>query len=250
MSPVLFEEKLLPIVTDLEMRPMLWPDLTVNTLFEKLVNFVIESPECLLQGMDMGLIHRVRKLAAKGEFCLEKYWAEKVLLGADIKTFSYYRNYLKLVDFEIAKMKKLTDDLREIIFFGSGPLPLTAVLMAQNYGIQIKCVDCDQEAVRWAGLLVKALGLGNSIEIIGQNFFDFDDYGNAQVVLIGALVGGNEEEKAQVVERVKQVKKPNQRALLRTACGLKKLLYPAVPEHLGTLICPADKTLINSLIVI
>ncbi|MCC6643155.1 hypothetical protein IT411_00215 [Candidatus Peregrinibacteria bacterium] len=250
MSSILFEEKLLPVLTDLELKPELWPGLSVNVLFEQLMEFIEHSPAELEEQLEVALVERVRRIAGKGEFCLEKYWAEKILLGADLKTFTYYWNYQKLIDFEVGRMKKVIGDLEEILFFGSGPLPLTAILMAQNYGLKVCCVDRDEESVKVSRSLIEKLGLEEDIKVVKGDFFDFDSYGRAQIILMGALVGQNEEEKAQIVEKILAVKKSEQRGFLRTVCGMKKLLYPAVPEHLGKLICPADKKIINSLIVI
>jgi len=108
------------------------------------------------------------RLCAAAEHALEEWWCRKAL-ASDAPTrvladFWYLHNYRSLCRAE-ADMAG-PDAVREAVFLGCGPLPLTAILMAQaDDAASLRCVDADAQSCDLAAALVRALGLDGRITV-------------------------------------------------------------------------------------
>ena len=74
----------------------------------------------------------------------------------------------------------------QIVFIGSGPLPMTAIDMHLQTGAKIVCVDNDPEAVLLSRQMIENLGLSGSISV-HQAEGDKFDYAGSDVVFVAAL---------------------------------------------------------------
>jgi hypothetical protein len=110
------------------------------------------------------------KLCGAAECAMENYWAEKFLsydvLSPDhLKEFWYYNNYEALWSLEKHLIGPMTQS--HIVFLGSGPLPLTAIIAAlQDPSYQITCVDYDSNACVVSQKLIAKLGLSDQINVV------------------------------------------------------------------------------------
>jgi hypothetical protein len=170
----------------------------------------------------------VGKLAiAEGE--MEKYWAAHFnargkLDAEDFKDFIYWGCYDRLVNGEIRAMPKaaFTKDAK-IAFVGSGPLPLTALILHQKTGLKITCVDNDPAACALSRELLQKAGIGG-IDVVCAAGAEFD-YKDYPVVFIASLVP----HKDKVVEKIRAAKTEAWIGL-RSAERLHILLYDPVDE--------------------
>ncbi len=174
------------------------------------------------------------------ECCMERYFAESLtqypaLSAQSLDDFPYRANYRRIVEDEIAAIRKAGLDLsgKRIVFAGSGPLPLTAIEMCYalpDEDIHIICLDTDREAVRLSSSLIERLGLSERITVRhgdAENF-DFRDTGPLSgsapdLVYIASLIC----EKSRVLTRIKTTC-PGAFVAIRSVEGIKTLLYEPV----------------------
>ena len=138
-------------------------------------------------------------------------------------------------------------------FVGSGPLPLTAFLFAAT-GVRVDNLDRD------AGALAASRRVADALGVSGLEFVHADATASGttldgyDLVVLAALVGRTPGEKARVIARLAEAMTPGSILLVRSAHGLRTLLYPAVDpgalagfDVLGT-VHPTGEV-INSVIV-
>ncbi|KAK1756800.1 putative nicotianamine synthase [Echria macrotheca] len=168
-----------------------------------------------------------------------------------LKTFPYYNNYVELARFELhAIMSASTTVPRKIAFVGSGPLPLTSLCVLEglkNLGaslgglpvnsqngeaqpIEVYNYDRDEKAVEVSQKLCRALGkYAEGMHIVLESAFSRAmDLRSFDVVFLAALVGFDQCEKENILHSMARRMKPGGLIVIRSAHGLKTLLYQAV----------------------
>jgi hypothetical protein len=217
----------------LSARPSLRPGPEVDGLFGRLVRTIVETPasradQVLADPRVRERLPRLRELAARGEGELERHWSARVAAAADpaaeLARFPYLDNYRRLVRMEVGVLAAaLPGPLRSVAVIGSGPLPLTSMLLAEQ-GVAVDGFDRDERAVAAARRLVAATGTE------GVRFHHVDgadaDLSGRQVVLLAALVGATSQRKAEVIARMRASMDADAILLARSARGLRALLYP------------------------
>jgi hypothetical protein len=171
----------------------------------------------------------LEKLAcAEGE--MEFYWARKFcqqrdLSSQDLEKFWYWQNYLDLATGESQHLPKqafMPDE--SLCFVGSGPLPLTAIVLNKITGRRITCVDIDPQACEISEFLLRKTGYANSIRVVQSSGEDYN-YNKHPAVLLASLVP----DKNAVLRRISE---SGQHCCvgLRSAEKLHTLLYDPVDE--------------------
>lgn len=219
------------------------PSEDVNTLFTKLVLTCI-PPSSIdvtklcsrLQEMRSKLI----KLCGEAEGLLESHFSS--ILGSfenpldHLTVFPYYSNYLKLslLEFTILNQhwcpKKGVP--KRVAFLGSGPLPLTSIVLA-SYHLTDACFhnyDIDPLANYKASCL-----LSSNPDLSKRMFFYTTDVMNVtsalqdyEVVFLAALVGKDKSEKVGVIDHLAKYLAPGAILMLRSAHGARGFLYPVI----------------------
>ncbi|KAL5565907.1 hypothetical protein UlMin_029071 [Ulmus minor] len=238
------EESLIQTVCDLSEQisslKSLKPSKDVDMLFNKLVQTCMPpSPIDVnklckrVQEMRSKLI----RLCGKAEGCLESHFS--TILGSyqdplrHLEIFPYYSNYLKLSRLEYNILSQhLTSSPTKIAFVGSGPLPLTSIVLASNHlpNTVFHNYDIDPSANSLA------LGLVSSDSDLSQRMlFHTTDVMNVttglrdyDVVFLAALVGMDKEEKVKVIDHLNKHMAPGSLLMLRSAHGARAFLYPIV----------------------
>ncbi|WP_158542861.1 nicotianamine synthase family protein [Phytoactinopolyspora halophila] len=254
--------RLSAIYHGLEARADLRPGAHVDALFHQLVHLVLSTPdELAVRAFDdvrvSSLAPRLRELCATGETELELAWARRIGGSDDpsltLSQFPYLSNYRLLARMEAGAVARAVDHpVRSLAFVGSGPLPMSAFLLARELGAAVDGIDRDPVAVTTARRLARALGLSH-LRIVheGAGRVDLSGY---DVVVLAALVGATGEEKAGVLAHLARSMAPGATLLIRSARGMRMLLYPEVERTLldefdvRTVIHP-DGEVINSVIV-
>ncbi|KAG8369082.1 hypothetical protein BUALT_Bualt15G0113200 [Buddleja alternifolia] len=243
------------------------PSEDVDTLFTQLVITCIPpypmdvNKLCTqIQDMRTNLI----RLCGNAEGLLEKHYS--TILGSyekpldHLQLFPYYSNYLKLGRLEFDLLSKhCPAPPSRLAFVGSGPLPLTSIVLASNHltSTAFDNYDIDESANTLASKLVEShpdlskrmtFYTNNIMNVSGEALKDYD------VVFLAALVGMGIEEKMSVVEYLEKHMAPGAILMLRSAHGARAFLYPVVePRHLRgfevlSLFHPTDDV-INSVVV-
>lgn len=153
-----------------------------------------------------------------------------------LRDFTYYDNYVDLVRMELNALQSVAPDkdLAKFAILGSGPLPLTAICIADALQ-QAKCgpayiynVDRDPLAIAQSSKLCCALGYTEqTISFHCANAqADTLDLCHSDVVYLAALAGMCCEQKQAIVSAVVKRMRAGALLVLRTAHSLRGLLYP------------------------
>lgn len=136
-----------------------------------------------------------------------------------LKGFSFYPNYLSLgkTEFEGANLK--SGDY--IAFLGSGPLPLSLIVLCQVYGVKGVGIE---RVPQWAALsreVIDRLGLSAEIEILDGDHSYFPLKKNVQLTMVAAAA----QPKAEIFAHLKEVLLPGTKVSYRIyEKGLRRLL--------------------------
>jgi len=184
------------------------------------------------------LAPHLQRLCCEAEIELERSWAARIVAsrdpGQELRDFPYYDNYRRLTRLEHHTVAGLTIIRpRRVAFVGSGPLPLTSMLLAERHWVQVDNIDVDPDATRRALALTAALKVPrlrfHTADVLDH--VDFDDY---DVVWLAALVGLDGQYKRRVLAHLFEHLRPGALLLARSAHSLRTLLYPPLPvDDLG-----------------
>ncbi|MEW9673846.1 nicotianamine synthase family protein [Ammoniphilus sp. 3BR4] len=206
-----------------------------------------------IQRIRNGMMKKLAQAETEMEFYYAQEFARKPSLSLDdLKRFLYWDNYEALIETEIRGLQ--ASDLpytlqpgESVAFVGSGPLPLSAVILAYKVGGRMTCIDVDERACESAKKLIMGLGLEGEIFVectAGENH----DYGRHPLIFMASLVPN----KAEVISRIRLTREDAVLAV-RSADGVRELLYEPVDEkELSAMGCTlkgrtyADSKIINS----
>jgi len=217
--------------------PTLAPGPDVDALFEELVHLVRHCPgeraeEVLADPRVRALQPHLHRLCADGEYELERAWSARIAASADpwaeLARFPYHENYRRLTHLEYHALRGLEPGPpRRLAFLGSGPLPLTSILLAAEFGLAVDNVDVDAEAAALGGRLARALGL-DGLRFHHADVRHFHALADHDVVVLAALAGLDRETKRHLLRHLRTDMAPGALLLVRTSHRLRCLLYPAV----------------------
>lgn len=179
------------------------------------------------------IIPHLRAMCCEGEAYLELHWAKKIILdtqpSAALKAFPYYDNYVQLTQLEYHSLHLTGNhNPKRALFVGSGPLPLSGILLAQQYGLKVDTIDNDTQAVEVSQQLIDRLGLADAVRITQADATTYTRYGEYDVVFLAAMVGLNAQAKQAIIATIQQQMRQGGLLVARTAHELRTLLYPPV----------------------
>ncbi|MGP8336880.1 MAG: nicotianamine synthase family protein [Methanosarcinaceae archaeon] len=100
------------------------------------------------------------------------------------KNFNYISNYLKLsrTEFQGAGLKPGDS----IVFLGSGPLPLTLMVLCQWYGLKGTGIEQDPDRAELSRKVLEKLGLSDQIEIINGDHLTLPLKSESDLIMVAA----------------------------------------------------------------
>lgn len=234
------------------------PSKKINQLFTQLVQFVL-NPESK-NDLTKEEVAKLQKICQLAEYELEKHWAQKIIKGVDdsilTRSFPYFDNYTKLTQLEWFSLLSCTIHQRhDICFVGGGPLPLTAIILAEKYVKSVTVLDRDSEACQISRRLIKKLKLDKKIEITEADACEYDDFKKFNVIMIAALAGIEKTEKEKILLKIKQDASKETHILARSSWGMRELLYKPLDNKVSRLFYPIMEVLpqndvINSVVIL
>ncbi|CAO3661488.1 unnamed protein product [Umbelopsis ramanniana] len=243
--------EIVAIYEELSCLSSLKPGATTNKLFSKLVGICIKQYKAktvcdvLEHPQILQLIKHLRNICSTGEYLLECQWSQKIIQDAYLCTenqpelltnFVYYDNYHDLTKLELHAMLGCGVVPQTVVFVGSGPMPLSSILLADMCSDTriIRNLDIDKHAIDIASELVSVIGKGKCIENILCDGMEYADFGQADVIFLAALVGCDHQQKMLLLNRIYDQCKPGTAVMVRSAHSLRALLYPVIePEDLA-----------------
>ncbi|MCH8612019.1 nicotianamine synthase family protein [Arsenicicoccus dermatophilus] len=268
MSPQRYINRISTIRRELH-RTDLRPSPTVDALFSELVDMVLTAPPGLFPAVHEGLgpaaVDDLRELCGRGETRLETAWARRLLEARDpfetLEEFPYLDNYRRLTRLELSALHAAGSRVRSVTMIGSGPLPLTAVVLAMELGITVTVVDRDPHSLAYGHDVIRALGLGRQITShLGDATAGHLPVGGSDAVILAALVGADAEAKAKIMTATARAMAADSHLLVRSAAGMRALLYCPFDLHeegipaIGTALTPVLEVhphddVVNSVVV-
>lgn len=165
-------------------------------------------------------------LNAEAGFELEKYWGERIQKAADPKAelqqFPLWDNYIRLTGLDVVAMRRELPDMKRVLFVGAGPLPLTAYIMATEYGLDVTNLDIDGDATCCATAWMERLLASGPLPCVHMDVMDFTGFAEYDAVVLAAMVGLDTASKQRVLTHLHSHLRADQLLLVR--CG--SLLYP------------------------
>lgn len=104
---------------------------------------------------------------------------------AKLRGFTFYTNYLQLAAMEQQGAGLKSDD--QIIFLGSGPLPLSLILLCSQYNLKGIGIERETSSVVLSRQVVKHLGLKHRITIISGDHFSLPLKEKTQLLMVAAM---------------------------------------------------------------
>ncbi|WP_433798872.1 nicotianamine synthase family protein [Actinomycetospora sp. CA-084318] len=221
------------------------PDLTpgprTNDIFSRLVALAVdpaaarEADAVLADPAVAPLLPGLRQLCADGEFELERHWARRIVAATDpaaeLARFPYHQNYVDLTRLEHHAVSGLVPHrVGRVLFVGSGPLPLTSMLLAQRYGCAVDNLDREPEAVTLGAALADVAGCTGLRFDVGD-VVDHHDLADYDLVYLAALAGLDPDAKLGLLSHLARTLAPGTLVLARSAHSLRGLLYPVLDPH-------------------
>lgn len=150
--------------------------------------------------------------------------------------FPYYGNYVKLANLEYKILiENGVVNPKKVAFVGSGPMPLTSIVMATYHMkfTHFDNFDIDEKANEVARVIVASDGeLEKRMKFETRNIMDVKEkLGGYDCIFLAALVGMNKEEKLKILGHINKYMKEGGTLLIRSAKGARAFLYPVVEEH-------------------
>lgn len=224
----------------LKLKKTLKPSVSTNSLFSELVSLALSPEADAYNGFPDTLqviLHDLHQLSGLGETELEFFWAKKIAASAfpsvELEKYPYYHNYEQLTQLEYQSLRVLGERrFSKVLFVGSGPLPLTAILLARHFGFTVTCIDRNEEAVAISKKLIEKLNLDHLIEVVHIAILDYTDLAHYDLIFLAALVGYGQQEKLSIIDHLHRHSRPGALAIIRTAHGGRRLLYPFLDERL------------------
>lgn len=137
--------------------------------------------------------------------------------------------YMALVSQELSTLRQFTpqDSQTEkspIVFVGSGPLPLSPIILHLFGDVEVICVEMDAVAYEASSTLLEHMGLGDKVTVVLGNGSDFD-YRSYSRIFVASLVRN----KQAVLEQIRHTS-PDSLVAVRTAEGMRQMMYEAIDE--------------------
>ena len=177
----------------------------------------------------------LNKLYADHGYLVERQRVEKYISEqrVELEAYESYGLIRKRVRYEVAAIEMVSGiDARAMrcLFVGSGPLPLSALLLAAEHGIRTTCIDRSLEAVHLSRQIVGLLGLSGMVEIKHADAESAGPCPSYTCVFVAGMAGTDTQEKMRIVRYLSSVSDDGTVFMLRSAEGMRRFLYAPIDE--------------------
>ncbi len=167
----------------------------------------------------------------------------------EFKTYLLYKRFVGLIQNEI-KLADITSQ-DKILFIGSGPIPITAILLHKLSGCEVDCCEKIEESAVLSKKVIEKLGYGNYINVINKEGAKVN-YSDYTVVLIALLA----KPKDLLLKETWDSVKKGVRIICRTSNLVRQAFYETTNESLfniyqpqGKVLAKADQTISSVLLI-
>lgn len=143
----------------------------------------------------------------------------------DFMNYPLYKRFVTLIRNEITLTNIKSSD--HILFIGSGPTPITAILIHQISHAKVDCVDRNIISAALSKRLISKLGYTDSIRIINKEGIDAD-CSQYSVILIALLA----KPKDKLLKSIWNKCRKNTRIICRTSDSIRQAFYGTTASKL------------------
>lgn len=171
------------------------------------------------------LVEKLQNLYREFETNLEFDFAEKYLPGKlPIREYPLYGRFRRLIRKEV-ELAGISENDRTL-FIGSGPFPISAILLADSTFAQIDCLDTDPNAIEKSVQVLKILGFEDQVKVF-QGDGATGNMLNYDVIIIALLA----QPKERIIDNIWRHASKDSRIICRTSEGVMTLFYKGVPPE-------------------
>nr|CAD1828557.1 unnamed protein product [Ananas comosus var. bracteatus] len=238
-------KKITEIYESISKLPDLSPSEEVNALFTELVLACIPASPIdvskLSNNGEQEMRSNLIRLCGEAEGLLESHYSDLLASNYEnplehFELFPYYSNYLKLSHLEYSLLARHVPGApaaARVAFVGSGPLPLSSIVLASRHMRAARFYNYDLSATAnaQARRLVRAdadVGPRMAFRTVDVMNATREEIAKYEVVFLAALVGIGREEKVRVVAHLAASMAPGAALVVRSAQGARGFLYPVV----------------------
>ena len=155
--------------------------------------------------------------SARKDFDQEDDFADKVLAGkARVEDYPLYGSYVDTIDAEA----RLLQRPKTVLFVGSGPVPLSAILLAKRFpDARVDIMDISPSALKKGAEVARAAGVPLGDEI-ASDAKDYTGYAKYDVVVLAMEAGPTTKTKRDVMHGIFSRIRPGTSVLLRGSRGM------------------------------
>jgi nicotianamine synthase len=162
------------------------------------------------------------------EYQMEKALWLKIIHSTNpwktLKQFIYFHNYELLTQNEIKALLSEAEEVHDMLFVGWGPVPLSAIIMARKYDINITIIDNDQEAIEVSRQVIQRLGLSRKIVIEKADVCTYVSSKSYDAIIVAAMVFADTNHE-KIIKNLKILATPQNHIIKRTTSWVRQLFY-------------------------
>lgn len=172
---------------------------------------------------------RLHEIRAEYEYQRERELARALVAAGDQSPLENFRSaawYEEAHAFELEALAPYAPE--RLLVVGAGPFPTTAIsFMHAHPDARVACIELRAEAYTLATQVARISGC-EDLRVIHADALSVEDFSAYDCVLVGTIVGVNEQDKRHVVEHFLKFVPASTLLILRTAIGAGKIVYPSV----------------------
>lgn len=181
----------------------------------------------------------LRRIFAKGSYLYECKQAVGLLASDDVRKalteeYPFFQQYWRAsaIEFQLAA-SFLDQPAKRVMLAGSGPLPLTSIVMTARFGVSVHNLDIEAQATELASSVAHKLSLSDRLTFATADVATYDGLEEFDIVWLAALAG-NDRDKPRILRHLSRRMRPGAVLAVRTASQLRSFLYPPVsPDDFG-----------------
>jgi hypothetical protein len=191
--------------------------------------FALDQNELVVEMFLGGLSLHLRALQqiayGQWETELERRFVQQLGPQGSIDEYRLAQRFRRLLEREVELLEG--ERPKRALFIGSGPMPISAILLHEYLGVPVDCVDVDAHSVAQSQQLLERLSLRGRLNVAVTDGASVDA-SVYDVVLIALLA----KPKSEILAQLRRSARPGCRVLCRTSLGLRTLIYE--PTNLAT----------------
>lgn len=209
--------------------------------FEALDRIIVHTPpesaEALLQDPEVRRCREhVQQLRARHECIEEEATAVRILSSSDPARDidDYMAKRYPITAIHTGRFKAQMRGKTACLLIGSGAFPSTALLLLEQTGLALCCIDHVERCCQLGERIIRASKKGKTV-FACADAMHLDDFSDWDVVFVSVLAGVEmgvsvKSRRNALIDRLLRHVRPGTLLVLRSACGLAGLIYPSIDQ--------------------